>query len=129
MSLTSMHHTGLTVSDLTVSTRFYERLGFTRSFEEPLALEEDWAETVIGLAKPSLLVMFLTLGEARLEVVAGVKLAAGDGDRAVSHVQQDGLVVARGDVARQVGRRVGQRDAAQVDAAHADMWIDPVAID
>ncbi|HZZ48708.1 MAG TPA: VOC family protein [Pseudonocardia sp.] len=69
MSSASVHHTGLTVADIAVSTRFYELLGFTRSFEEPVTLEEDWAQTVIGLEKPVLLVMFLMMGEARLELI------------------------------------------------------------
>lgn len=67
---TSMHHTGMTVRDVKRSTEFYEQLGFVRSFPEPVEVTgEAWAETVIGLDKPSLLVMFVSIGEQQLELI------------------------------------------------------------
>src|SRR5260370_16139725 len=69
MSTKFMHHTGITVSDIVASIEFYEHLGFTRAFPEPQLVEEAWLGTVVGIENPSILLMFVTMGEHRLELI------------------------------------------------------------
>ncbi|MFJ3779033.1 VOC family protein [Streptomyces sp. NPDC090075] len=65
----SMHHTGITVSDIHASIAFYEALGFTRSFPEPAPVDEAWLGTVVGVENARLLLMFVSLGDHRIELL------------------------------------------------------------
>jgi lactoylglutathione lyase len=60
-------HVALTVSDLVISTRFYESLGF--SVERHVQFEEPAAEGVTGVADARLRMAFLVFDGLRLELI------------------------------------------------------------
>jgi catechol 2,3-dioxygenase-like lactoylglutathione lyase family enzyme len=60
-------HVAVTVADLEACTRFYQDLGF--SVERRLTFEGEGAEQVTGLPRASLQMVFLGLGDFRLELI------------------------------------------------------------
>lgn len=86
-------HTGLTVSDVQVSTEFYELLGFERVRDEPLDVDTDWIKQITGYPDAHLRIQHLSRnGETLLELLQylsppGMQLARmGPGNVGSAHV-------------------------------------------
>jgi catechol 2,3-dioxygenase-like lactoylglutathione lyase family enzyme len=81
-------HVALTVDDLDASTRFYQELG--SSLERHLTFEGEGAEYVTGVARASLQMAFLALGDFRLELIRfsppGKEEIRAGNDRGSAHI-------------------------------------------
>lgn len=101
-----LHHTGLNVVDIEISTTFYESIGFTRAMPAPLEIKEaQWAATVLGVAEPHLKVMFLELQGAQLELIEFVAPpGSGSPSLAVSDPGRGHIAIAVDDVVAEYDR-------------------------
>jgi catechol 2,3-dioxygenase-like lactoylglutathione lyase family enzyme len=65
----TLSHVGMTVSDIERSTKFYEQLGFTRTFDTAVDDDTPLIKTITGFPDAHVEIQHLRLGDAVLELL------------------------------------------------------------
>ena len=82
----TLSHVGLTVSDIARSTKFYEQLGFVRTFSAPVDDDTPLIKTITGFPDAHVEIQHLKLGDAVLELLRYVA-PAGQNSGRHAHLQ------------------------------------------
>jgi catechol 2,3-dioxygenase-like lactoylglutathione lyase family enzyme len=71
----TFNHVGMTVSDIDRTTKYYEALGFVRSFEEPHDFDTDWIKAMTKMPDAHVKIQMLKFDGVVLELLEYVKPA------------------------------------------------------